>query len=132
MDAMPTRGRILAAVLLILTLAAPSTASAESLAMLSPVGLLRPEWTVERTRPGRAQVVGYLYNDNGVRNAANVWLRVEQRTAAGAAGTVYQTRLVGNVLSRGRTAFEVPVTETEETTTYRVTVESVDWVMECR
>ena len=93
---------------------------------------LRPEWTVERARAGRAHVVGYLYNDNAERNAANVWLRVEQATATGAVGKVYRSRIVGDVLSRGRMSFDVPVAESEAGTTYRVAVESVDWVMECR
>ncbi len=125
-------GRALATVSLIFALAAPSIARGDGVATLSPVGLLRPEWTVERVRAGRARVVGYLYNDNDVRNAANVWLRVEQLTAAGAVGKAYQSRIVGDVLSRGRMPFDVPVAEAEGTATYRVLVESVDWVMECR
>ena len=44
---------------------------------------LRPEWTVESTRAGRPQVVGYLHNSN-IKDAANVWLRVDQLGADGA------------------------------------------------
>ena len=123
--------RAFAAVPLLLLLVAPSAAPAESLATLSPMGLLRPEWTVERTRAGRAHIVGYLYNDNGVRNAANVWLRVEQVSATGSVGKVYQSRIVGDVLSRDRMSFDVPVAEADGAT-YRVMIESVDWIMECR
>jgi len=126
----PGLRRALAVASLLLALAAPSAARADGLATLSPVALLRPEWTVERTRPGRARVVGYLYNDSGVQNAANVLLRVEQVTAAGAVANVYQSRIVGDVLARGRLSFDVPVAEAEGS--YRVLVESVDWVMECR
>jgi hypothetical protein len=127
---MRTLPRVFAVVSLLSALT-PSIARADSFATLSPaVGLLRPEWTVERREPGRARIVGYLYNENELRNAANVWLRVEQVTPAGAVGKVYQSRIVGDVLSRGRISFDVPVAATEGT--YRVVVESVDWVMECR
>jgi hypothetical protein len=127
---MPGPRRVFAAVLLF-TLMGPALAAAESVAALSPVSQLRPEWTVEWTRTGRAHIVGYLYNDNDVMNAANVWLRVEQLTAAGPGARAYQRRVVGDVLSRGRMFFDVPVTEADEAT-YRVIVESVDWVGECR
>ncbi len=66
-----------------------------------------------------------------MRNAVNVWLRVEQVSATGGIGNVYQSRIVGDVLSRGRMSFDVPVAEADGAT-YRVIVESVDWVMECR
>jgi hypothetical protein len=56
-------------------------------------------------------------------------LRIEQLTPAGAVGTVYQSFIVGDVLSRNRMSFDVPVSETDRAT-YRVLVESVDWVME--
>jgi hypothetical protein len=122
---------VFATVLLLLVLAAPLMVRAESLAV-SPVSMLRPEWTVERTQAGRARVVGYLYNENDLRNAANVRLRVEQLTTGGAVAKVYQRWIVGDVLSRGRMSFAVPVAEAEGGATYRVIVESVDWVMECR
>ena len=117
---------------LLFVLVAPSITAAESLATPTPAALLRPEWTVERTRGRRAHLVGYLYNDNGVRNAANVLLRVEELTAGAAVAKVYRSRIVGDVLSRGRMAFDVPVTGVDAAVTYRVTVESVDWFMECR
>jgi len=104
-------------------LGAPSVVRAED---------LRPEWAVERTRAGRPRVVGYLYNDNGLKNAKNVRLRIEQLTAAGAVGKVYQSWVVGDVLARTRTPFDVAVTETDGAATYRVLVESFDWFMECR
>jgi hypothetical protein len=129
---MQTLQRVVGGVSLLFVLVAPSITAAESLATPTPAALLRPEWTVERMRTGRAHVVGYLYNDNGVRNAANVLLRVEEVTAGGAVGKVYQSRIVGDVLSRGRMSFDVPVAGAEGDATYRVLVESVDWVMECR
>jgi hypothetical protein len=128
---MPAPRRILAAAPLLLGLIAPAVAPAETLATLPPTALLRLEWTVERTRAGRADIVGYLYNDNGLRHAANVWLRVEEVMPTGAVGTVYQRRIAGDVISRGRISFDVPVTGGPGAT-YRVVVESVDWVMECR
>jgi hypothetical protein len=106
-----------------LTLDAPSVVRAED---------LRPEWAVERTRAGRPRVVGYLYNDNGLKNAKNVRLRVEQLTAAGAVDKVYQSWIFGDVLARTRSPFDVAVTEADGASTYRVLVESADWFMECR
>jgi hypothetical protein len=85
---------------------------------------LRAEWTVEPTRTGRAQVVGYLHNSN-IKDAANVWLRVD-----GAVASSYRRRVVGDVLSGGRSVFAVPVADAGAR--YRVTVETADWVKECR
>lgn len=118
-----TARRALGALLLVITLGGPSAALADG---------LRPEWTVDRSRAGRARVVGYLYNDNDLRIASHVRLRVEQLTATGAVGSVYQTFIMGDVPSRNRMSFDVPVREADGTATYRVLVESVDWVMECR
>ena len=120
---MRTVRRALTVLLLMTTLAAPSIAHADG---------LRPEFTVDRSRAGRPRVVGYLYNDNDLRNAANVRLRIEQLTPAGAVSKVYQSFIVGDVISRNRSSFDVPVSEPDGTATYRVLVESVDWVMECR
>jgi hypothetical protein len=90
---------------------------------------LRPEWTVESTRAGRPQVVGYLHNSN-IKDAANVWLRVDQLGADGAVASSYRRRVVGDVLSGGRSLFTVPVADAGAR--YRVTVETADWVKECR
>jgi hypothetical protein len=90
---------------------------------------LRPEWTVESTRAGRPQVVGYLHNSN-IKDAANVWLRVDQLGADGAVAGSYRRRVVGDVLSSGRSLFTVPVADAGAR--YRVTVETADWVKECR
>ena len=90
---------------------------------------LQPEWTVEPTRAGRAQVVGYLHNDN-IKDAANVWLRVDQLGADGTVAGSYRRRVVGDVLSGGRSVFAVPVADAGAR--YRVTVETADWVKECR
>jgi hypothetical protein len=90
---------------------------------------LPPDWTVESTRAGRPQVVGYLHNSN-IKDAANVWLRVDQLGADGAVAGSYRRRVVGDVLSGGRSLFAVPVADAGAR--YRVTVETVDWVKECR
>jgi hypothetical protein len=90
---------------------------------------LRPEWSVEPTRAGRAQVVGYLHNSN-IKDAANVWVRVDQLGADGAVAGSYRRRVVGDVLSGGRSLFTVPVADAGAR--YRVTVETADWVKECR
>jgi hypothetical protein len=90
---------------------------------------LRTEWSVEPTRAGRAQVVGYLHNDH-IKDAANVWLRVDQLGADGAVAGSYRRRVVGDVLSGGRSLFAVPVGDASGR--YRVTVETADWVKECR
>jgi len=90
---------------------------------------LRTEWSVEPTRAGRAQVVGYLHNDH-IKDAANVWLRVDQLGADGAVAGSYRRRVVGDVLSGGRSLFAVPVGDAAGR--YRVTVETADWVKECR
>jgi hypothetical protein len=90
---------------------------------------LRPEWTVESTRAGRPQVIGYLYNSD-IKDAANVWLRVDQLGADGAVTGSYRRRVVGDVLSGGRSVFTVPVADAGAR--YRVAVETVDWVKECR
>jgi hypothetical protein len=74
-------------------------------------------------------VVGYLYNRN-IKDAANVWLRVDRLGADGAVAGTYRRRMVGDVLSGGRSLFDVPVSEAGAT--YRVAVETVDWVKECR
>lgn len=111
-----------------LVLAAAAFAAAQSPAILQ-ADALRPEWTVEPTRAGRAQVVGYLHNRN-IKDAANVWLRVDQVGPDGAVAGSRRWRVVGDVLSGGRSVFEVPVPAAAAT--YRVTVETVDWVKECR
>ena len=90
---------------------------------------LRTEWNVESTRAGRAHVVGYLYNSN-IKDAARVLMRVDRVGADGTVTGTYRARVVGEVLSRDRGIFDVPVPEA--TATYRVSVEAVDWVEECR
>jgi hypothetical protein len=108
-------------------LAAATVASAESTAVLT--GFLRSEWSVEKTPSGGGRVTGYLYNSN-IQDAANVWLRVDQVAADGAVAATYRRRVVGDVLSGDRLSFEVPVPEAAAT--YRVVVDAVDWVKECR
>jgi hypothetical protein len=119
------------AVLLVVALAVaavPGVVGAQGPAVPYP-DLLRSEWSVEPARAGRARVVGYLYNSN-VKDAANVWLRVDRLGADGAVAGTYRRRVVGDVLSGGRSLFDVPVGEAAAT--YRVSVETVDWVKECR
>jgi hypothetical protein len=59
-----------------------------------------------------------------------VWVRVERLAPDGAVTEVYRRRLVGDVKSGGRLAFAVPVTA--EAASYRVRVDAVDWVDQCR
>jgi hypothetical protein len=103
------------------------SAGAQGLVASSPY--LRSEWSVEARSAGRAHVVGYLYNSR-VQDAANVWLRVDRLGADGAVAGTYRRRVVGDVLSGGRSLFDVPVGEAGAT--YQVSVETVDWVKECR
>ena len=84
---------------------------------------------MEAAPGGRAHVVGYLYNSN-IKDAANVWLRVDRLGSDGTVAGSYRRRVVGDVLSGGRSLFDVPVGE--PTATYRVSVETLDWVKECR
>jgi hypothetical protein len=122
---------ILARVLILTIAVVPSAASlaaAQAPAVLD-ADSLRAEWTVEPTRAGRAQVVGYLHNRN-IKDAANVWLRVDRLTADGAVAGSHRRRVMGDVLAGGRSFFEVPVAEPGAR--YRVTVEAADWVKECR
>jgi hypothetical protein len=90
---------------------------------------LRSEWSVETPARGRAHVVGYLYNTR-IQDAANVWLRVDRVGADGAVAGTYRGRVVGDVLSGGRLFFDVPVGEAGAS--YQVSVDSVEWVKECR
>jgi hypothetical protein len=108
-------------------LAATPGADAQGLVASSPH--LRSEWSVEAPAAGGAHVVGYLYNSN-IKDAANVWLRVDRLGADGAVAGTYRRRVVGDVLSGGRSLFDVPVGEAGAT--YQVSVETVDWVKECR
>lgn len=90
---------------------------------------LRAEWTVATTRAGRAQVVGYLYNRN-IMDAASVWIRVDQLADGDRVAETYRRRMVGDVLARGRSFFEVEVGSAEAR--YQVSVEAASWVKECR
>jgi hypothetical protein len=100
-------------------------------AQVAPVraSLLEPRWAVETSARGRAHVAGYLYNRN-IQDAANVWLRVERLAADGSVAGISRGRVVGDVISGDRLAFDVAVPDAAAT--YRGVVESVDWVKECR
>jgi hypothetical protein len=124
---MSHRARVIALTFALL-LGAVAVAAAQAPGVLHADSLW-PEWTVEPTRAGRAQVVGYLHNRN-IKDAANVWLRVDQLGADGAVAGSYRRRVVGDVLSGGRSVFAVPVADAGAR--YRVTVETADWVKECR
>ena len=121
--------RLLAISLTITAILAPGLAGAQDSAPRNAAYTLRPEWNIETARSGRAHVVGYLYNSN-IKDAANVWLRVDQLGADGAVAGSYRRRVVGDVLSGGRSVFAVPVADAGAR--YRVTVETADWVKECR
>jgi limonene-1,2-epoxide hydrolase len=111
-----------------LLLAAAGSARAEAPAIVYAESL-QAEWSVETTRTGQAHVIGYLYNRN-IMDAANVRLRVDRIGADGSVVGTYRRGVVGDVLSDGRSIFDVPVPDS--TAAYRVTVETVDWVKECR
>ena len=111
-------------------LAAPGILRAQDSVTASGPYILRPEWNIESGRGGRARVVGYLYNTSGTMDAANVLLRVDQLTSGGQVSQSQRSRVFGDVLARGRLAFEVPISSA--TPEVRVVVESVDWVHECR
>src|SRR5712692_3759340 len=96
----PTRALALA-IGFVLTVAAAATAQSPA---ISYPDSLRADWTVEPTRAGRAHVVGYLYNSN-IKDAAKVWLRVERVGADGSVADTYRRRVVGDVLSGGRSLF---------------------------
>ena len=122
--------RLLAIGLTITSILVPGFTRAQDSAPRNPAYILRPEWNIETARPGRAHVVGYLYNTSATMNAANVLLRVDQLTSNGQVSQTQLARVFGDVLARGRLAFEVPIPTA--TPTVRVVVESVDWVLECR
>jgi len=112
---------ILGAVLLALT------AGSVVEAVNSPSGIdprLRLEWEAGRSRSGRAEISGYIYNDYG-RAAINVRLLVEtvdasDRVIDRAVGFVYGVVPVFN-----RSPFVVPVKTPGAS--YRITVTSFEW-----
>jgi hypothetical protein len=122
--------RLLAISLTITAILAPGLTRAQDSAPRNAAYTLRPEWTIETARSGRARVVGYLYNTSGTMDAANVLLRVDQLTPNGEVSHTQRSLVFGDVLARGRLSFEVPIPT--PTPTVRVVVESVDWVHECR
>ena len=122
--------RLLAISLTIAAILAPGLTGAQDSAPRNAAYTLRPEWSIETSRSGRAHVVGYLYNTSATMDAANVLLRVDQLTANGEVSQTQRSRVFGDVRARGRLAFEAPLANT--TSTVRVVVVSVDWVHECR
>ena len=122
--------RLLAIGLTITAMLAPGPVRAQDSAPRNAAYTLRPEWSIETARSGRAHVVGYLYNTSATMDAANVLLRVDQLTPGGEVSQTQRSRVFGDILARGRLAFEVPIPTT--TPAVRVVVESVDWVHECR
>jgi hypothetical protein len=124
---MPLRIRLLfPALAAVLTAAGPAAAQSPAVVHADS---LRADWSVEPTRAGRTRVVGYLHNGN-IKDAANVWIRVDRLGPDDAVAESYRRRVVGDVLAGGRSLFEVPVGEAGAR--YRVTVEAADWVKECR
>ena len=93
---MTSRARSLALALpLLAALAAPAAAQEMTGAA---GGYMRSEWAVEPAPGGRAHVVGYLYNRN-IKDAANVWLRVDRVAPDGTVAGSYRRRVVGDVLA---------------------------------
>jgi hypothetical protein len=123
---MSTLARVLTLTIATL-LGAASLAAAQAPAVVHGDSL-RLEWALEPAR-GRPQLVGYLHNGN-IKDAANVWLRVDQLGADGAVTGTSRRRVMGDVLAGGRSIFMVPVADAGAR--YRVTVEAADWVKECR
>jgi hypothetical protein len=121
--------RIAAAALALAGALAPGAGAAQELPGRAGY-VLRPEWSVDQTRAGRPRVVGYVYNDNNTRDATNVWLRIERLAPDGAVQGAELARVQGDVRANGRLVFDVPLRE--PATSYRVLVDSVDWVLECR
>jgi hypothetical protein len=121
--------RSLATAVLMLILAAPAAAPAQDSGSAPTAAYLQAEWSLEQAQSGRARVVGYLSNSH-IKDAANVWLRVEQIAADGAVSATYRRRVVGDVPARERMFFEVPVSQAAAS--YRVIVEAVDWITDCR
>jgi hypothetical protein len=114
---------------LVACVVAPDLVSAQT-SMAAAGWVLRPEWSVERGRGGRSHIVGYLYNESPTMDAANVLLRVERLGPGGQVDATYLGRVAGDVLQGSRLAFDVPVDG--PASSYRVVVESVEWVRECR
>ncbi len=123
------RSLALASLILPLISGGPARGEAPAPSVAINASSLRPEWTVQKTPAGRTSVVGYLYNRN-VLDASNVWLRVERLGPDGEVAGTYRARLVGDVFSNDRLAFDVPISEAAAS--YRVVVESVDWHDDCR
>ncbi|MBI4607939.1 MAG: hypothetical protein HY726_02885 [Candidatus Rokubacteria bacterium] len=87
---------------------------------------LKVEWEVGRTRTGSPVVAGYIHNDRGIW-AANVRLLVEELDSAGRPVTKTLGYASSDVPPNGRAYFEVPVQRGGAT--YRVTVDSFDWLL---
>ena len=124
---MPLLTRVLVAGLVIAS-AAAGPAAAEEIGVIN-ADSLRAEWEVGRSRAGRVEVWGYLYNSN-IMDASAVWIRVDRLDAGGGVAQSYRRPLVGDVIAGGRSFFEVPVGAADAR--YRVTVEAARWVRECR
>jgi hypothetical protein len=124
---MPIPARTLLVSLAILT-ASADPAGAQSPGVVN-ADWLRAEWTVGRTRSGQANVSGYLYK-RSIMDAADVWIRVDRLDGGGAVVQSHRGRIVGDVITGGRSFFEVPVAAADGR--YQVTVEAARWVRECR
>jgi hypothetical protein len=81
------------------------------------------EWQLERGN-GRPRVAGYFYNKRNLR-AWSVQLRVAELDAAGSVVNQTFGWVYGDVPSRGRGYFRVPVRSANAA--YQVTVHSIHW-----
>lgn len=84
------------------------------------------EWATAETRSGRPVVTGSLTNRYGY-SAANIQLLVEQLDAAGQPIAKTLGYINGDVPAGARAYFQVSVPAAGAT--YRVTVQSYDWIM---
>lgn len=116
------RGKCLTAVVAALIL---GTGAAWAENFGAPPGrYFRYEWQVERGTGGSPRLTGYVHNDSGMW-AARVQLLVEALDASGR--PVSKTRdYVSDLPPEGRASFDVTVPAGGAT--YRVRVETVDWL----
>jgi hypothetical protein len=106
---------------LLLLLAVPAIASAQSYAIQGVEHYLRLEWEAASTRRGPA-IAGYVYNLSGL-TADRVRLAIETVDGSGQVTASVIGQVLGTVPPFGRAYFEIPVRQAGP---YRVRVLSFD------